>query len=148
MPLTNVRCDFKPYRDTELLRSIKTLETINDKPAAEFWKEVEEKQAAFEAWTKQVAGMPAEKQVEAVAKKLQELNPGFDGKVTPTDRGRRGDRIAVPDRQRDGHFAGAGVGGLKCHIWIVAGSAPERSGRLVPTLSPLEGDAADGSCHG
>ena len=25
--------------------------------------------------------MPAEKQVEAVAKKLQELNPGFDGKV-------------------------------------------------------------------
>jgi hypothetical protein len=28
--------------------------------------------------------MPAEKQVKAVAKKLQELNPGFDGKVTPT----------------------------------------------------------------
>ena len=33
---------------------------------------------------KEVAGMPAEKQVKAVAKKLQELNPGFDGKVTPT----------------------------------------------------------------
>jgi hypothetical protein len=27
--------------------------------------------------------MPAEKQVEAVSKKLMELNPGFDGKVTP-----------------------------------------------------------------
>ena len=31
---------------------------------------------------KDVAALPAEKQVEAVAKKLQELNPGFDGKVT------------------------------------------------------------------
>jgi serine/threonine-protein kinase len=44
MPLKNLFLDFKPERDTELLRSIKTLETINDKPAAEFWKEVEEQQ--------------------------------------------------------------------------------------------------------
>ncbi len=36
--------DFKPERDTELLHSIKTLEKINGKPAAEFWKEVEEQQ--------------------------------------------------------------------------------------------------------
>jgi hypothetical protein len=43
MPLKILHCDFKPERDTELLRSIKTLETINYKPAAEFWKEVEEK---------------------------------------------------------------------------------------------------------
>ena len=35
-----------------------------------------------DAWLKQVAAMPAEKQVEAVAAKLKELNPGFDGKVT------------------------------------------------------------------
>ena len=26
--------------------------------------------------------MPAEKQIEAVRKKLMELNPGFDGKLT------------------------------------------------------------------
>jgi Leucine-rich repeat (LRR) protein/tRNA A-37 threonylcarbamoyl transferase component Bud32 len=38
--------------------------------------------AAFLEWQKEVAAMPAEEQVEAVAKKLQELNPGFDGKVT------------------------------------------------------------------
>jgi serine/threonine protein kinase/Leucine-rich repeat (LRR) protein len=37
---------------------------------------------AFQRWAKEVAALPAEKQVEAVAKKLQELNPGFDGKVT------------------------------------------------------------------
>ena len=36
-----------------------------------------------DAWIKQVAALPAEKQVEAVAAKLKELNPGFDGKVTP-----------------------------------------------------------------
>jgi serine/threonine protein kinase len=36
-----------------------------------------------ETWLKQVAGLPAEKQVDAVAAKLKELNPGFDGNVTP-----------------------------------------------------------------
>ena len=31
----------RPERDAEVLRSIKTLETINDKAAAEFWKQVD-----------------------------------------------------------------------------------------------------------
>ena len=39
--LKDIECDFKPERDTEILRAIETLETINKKPAAEFWKEVE-----------------------------------------------------------------------------------------------------------
>ena len=43
MPLNRLLFDFKSERDTDLLRSIKTLETINDKPVAEFWKEVEGK---------------------------------------------------------------------------------------------------------
>ncbi len=37
-----------------------------------------------EAWEKSVAGLPPEEQVAAVARRLQEANPGFDGKVTPT----------------------------------------------------------------
>ena len=41
MPLKKVWVTFKPQRDTQILRSLKTLETINDKPAAEFWKEVD-----------------------------------------------------------------------------------------------------------
>jgi Leucine-rich repeat (LRR) protein len=82
MPLQEVRCDFKPQRDGDVLRSIKSLETINQKPAAAFWEDVVA-QPAFEAWLKQVAALPAEKQVEAVAAKLKERNPGFDGKVTP-----------------------------------------------------------------
>lgn len=39
---------------------------------------------AFQKWMKDVGSMPPEKQVEAVARKLQDLNPGFDGQVTPT----------------------------------------------------------------
>jgi hypothetical protein len=35
--------------------------------------------SAFKAWMKTTAALPAEKQVEAVVKKLRELNPGFDG---------------------------------------------------------------------
>jgi hypothetical protein len=37
-----------------------------------------------ERWEKTVAGMPAEQQVKAVVRRLKELNPAFDGKVTPT----------------------------------------------------------------
>ncbi len=36
------------------------------------------------AWETVVAAMPAEEQVKAVAARLKELNPGFDGKVEPT----------------------------------------------------------------
>ncbi len=43
MPLRELSCDFRPERDAAILRSIKTLETINGKPAAEFWKSVEQK---------------------------------------------------------------------------------------------------------
>jgi hypothetical protein len=41
MPLRILSCDFKPARDAESLRSIKTLEKINEKPAADFWKAVD-----------------------------------------------------------------------------------------------------------
>jgi hypothetical protein len=41
MPLKKLWCDFLPARDAALLRSLKTLVTINNKPAAEFWKMVE-----------------------------------------------------------------------------------------------------------
>jgi serine/threonine protein kinase/formylglycine-generating enzyme required for sulfatase activity/Leucine-rich repeat (LRR) protein len=43
MPLKELACDFQPERDAEILRPIKTLEKINGKPVAEFWKDVEEK---------------------------------------------------------------------------------------------------------
>lgn len=42
---------------------------------------------AFEQWLKDVAALPAEKQIEAVSAKLVELNPGFDGKLRAFDLG-------------------------------------------------------------
>lgn len=87
MPLTQLSIEIVPARDAELFRSSKTLALINDKPAAEFWQEVDAKQAAFEKWRTAVAAMPAEQQVSEVSKKLVELNPGFDGQlVNPADR--------------------------------------------------------------
>ena len=96
---------------------------------------------AFQQWMKDVAAMPAEKQVEAVSKKLMELNPGFDGKVTearwkgtPNDRKRRGHgRLGFATDQCDRHFAGAGSGRLKA--LNCSGSGPERRAivRLVAT---------------
>src|SRR5262249_33598872 len=84
LPLKNVRCGFKPQRDAPALRGISSLETIDGKPAAEFWKDEDARQAAFGAWADQVGAMPAAEQLRAVAKKLQELNPDFDGAMTPT----------------------------------------------------------------
>jgi eukaryotic-like serine/threonine-protein kinase len=95
MPLTEIDANFDPERDsvnTEIVRSISTLETINHKPAADFWKEVDEKLGAknggpacntpaFKAWVKEVAGMTAEDQVEAVKKTLVQLNPDFSAEV-------------------------------------------------------------------
>jgi hypothetical protein len=43
MPLEQLNCDFKAERDAALLRSIKTLELINGKPARDFWKDVDSK---------------------------------------------------------------------------------------------------------
>jgi hypothetical protein len=37
-----------------------------------------------EKWEKSVAGLPAEGQLKAFGLRMKELNPGFDGKVTPT----------------------------------------------------------------
>jgi len=85
-------CRFVPERDTEILRSIKTLEKINSLPVAEFWKQVEAGKiplpwgqsleshpALDDAFIKEVAALPAEQQVARVVARLKELNPGYDG---------------------------------------------------------------------
>ncbi len=39
MALKQLRCDFNPRRDAAIIRAIPTLEEINGKPAADFWKD-------------------------------------------------------------------------------------------------------------
>jgi serine/threonine protein kinase/Leucine-rich repeat (LRR) protein len=139
LPLKGLVCDFKAYRDTEMLRSIKTLERINDKPAAEFWKEVDAKQAAFDTWAKQVAGLPPDKQVEAVAAKLKEFNPGFDGKVThKIDNGVVTEVQFLTDNVTDV----SPVRALSKMTSLVCSGSEPQNGRLSD-LSPLRGLALE-----
>jgi hypothetical protein len=70
-PLESFHGDFNPWRDAEVLRDIKTLKTINDQPAAKFWEKADADRAAFDRWAAQVAGMPPDEQVRAVAAKLR-----------------------------------------------------------------------------
>lgn len=44
IPIKKLLLNFKAERDTEILRSVKTLEMINGQKVAEFWKEVEARQ--------------------------------------------------------------------------------------------------------
>jgi hypothetical protein len=78
MPLKDLYCDFNSWRDALVLRPIKTLVTLNGKPVADTWKELD----AFDAWVKRLAALKPEEQVKAVADKLKERNPDFDGKLT------------------------------------------------------------------
>ncbi len=67
--------------------------------------------AAFDAWLRDVAKMQAEKQVEAVAAKLKERNPGFEGQVEHrNDKGVAILRLSgYPDPSKVGHRIDTGV---------------------------------------
>jgi hypothetical protein len=43
IPLKELLCDFKAERDTQALRSLKTLEKINGKPVKQFWQDMDAK---------------------------------------------------------------------------------------------------------
>lgn len=79
--LRSLTCDITPWRGAAVVRAIDRLEMVNGRPAAEFWKEMDARQAAFDQWIKQVASLQPAEQVLAVVDKLKELNPGFDGFV-------------------------------------------------------------------
>ena len=139
-----------------IIRQMQSLQAIAptwDKrfPPAEFWKRYDAgefkpittfKDPAFIQWTKDVAALPAEKQVEAVAKKLQELNPGFDGQIkgvegsgSPTiENGIVRELGFVTDNVTDISPVRA-LAGLR---YIVCTGSSEGKGRLSD-LSPLQG---------
>jgi Leucine-rich repeat (LRR) protein/tRNA A-37 threonylcarbamoyl transferase component Bud32 len=84
LPLIEVACDYRPWRDGEVLRAVKTVKRINGQPTAAFWEKATTDAQAFEEWRRMVAGLAPQDQVEAVRKKLIELNPGFDESFVPT----------------------------------------------------------------
>jgi serine/threonine protein kinase/formylglycine-generating enzyme required for sulfatase activity/Leucine-rich repeat (LRR) protein len=78
---STVGWDNKAESDAALLRSLRALQTINGKPAAQFWKDAEAKQADFKEWLQLVPTLTAPQQAAAVRAKLKERNPGSDSKV-------------------------------------------------------------------
>src|SRR5262249_42467052 len=91
--------------------------------------------SAAEAWEKSVAALPPEQQVEAVAGRLKELNPGFDGKLTPTLRGPVVTGLAFDTD------AVADLSPLRALKWLEAlacSGTPSHQGKLAD-LSPLRG---------
>lgn len=77
LPLNELHWRFRPERHAHVLRKFRSLVKINDRPVEEFWKELDARRAEFEPWIKRVAVLPAKQQLEEVAAKLRELNPGF-----------------------------------------------------------------------
>src|SRR5262249_53687407 len=80
-------CDFNPWRDTELLKTIPSLKEINERPAADFWKKADAERAEFDAWVASVAKLSPEKQAEAVVARVKKANPDFVGELTPSSDG-------------------------------------------------------------
>ena len=96
------RIRFSPGNITTGIDAIRQMPTltgigVDNKPdefaPAEFWPKYDAGEfgrppittyldPAFEKWEQEVAKLPAQEQINAVVKKLQELNPGFDGKVS------------------------------------------------------------------
>ena len=75
-PLRVLSCDFQAERDTDVLRSIPTLETINGKPAAEFWKEIDPNQAKVAAATNPPAEDNNSDFTNSIGMKLKLIRPG------------------------------------------------------------------------
>ena len=68
--LRELICDVDPARDTEALRSMATLEKINEQTLDEFWPKER---------TPEPAASGPEHQLRSVIAKLKQLNPEFDG---------------------------------------------------------------------
>jgi serine/threonine protein kinase len=81
LPLRSLRYPYHTHLGAEPLRSIKTLTTVNDQPVAEFWKTVDAEIEDAASFAKRVAGLSPKDQPKAVADRLKERNPGFDGDV-------------------------------------------------------------------
>ncbi|HEY7426986.1 MAG TPA: family 16 glycoside hydrolase, partial [Gemmataceae bacterium] len=106
MPLRDVGCPFQRERDEAVLRSIKTLKTINRKPAAQFWKEVDSTNTSGGSPTKGGQIPPKSPNVATEEKGFVPLFNGKDltgWKTHPDDKPKW--------EVKDGILIGSGVGG-------------------------------------
>jgi len=88
-----------------------------------------------EAWEKSVAALPAQEQAEAVARRLKELNPGFDAQVQPDIRDGQVKGLSFPTFAVKDLAPLRALPGLES---LVCGGTPAVPGK-VTNLSPLRG---------
>lgn len=137
--LKALSCDLQSQRDAAILRSIKTLETINGKPAKDVLVGTAKPFPSLDpAWVKKLQSLPSEEQVKEVAVELKRRNPGFDGKVEWTiENGAVSNLVFVTDAVTDISPVRVltGLNGLAC-----TGSAVGAAGNgKLADLSPLNG---------
>ena len=92
LPLVKLSIDLRSGWDPNVLRSIPTLESINNKPADEIIAEIERlnskarrpldfRSPAFATWVEETSQLTGEEQLTSVIARLRALNPKFDGQV-------------------------------------------------------------------
>ena len=89
---------------------------------------------AFRQWVKATQALPAEKQIEAVSKKLMELNPGFDGKMAG---------IGAKGNPYGPVFKGDGVKSLGLNTKDVTDISPVRAFVGLKGLSVVSSELSD-----
>jgi hypothetical protein len=135
LPLRELYCDFRPERHPRTLRGIKSLQKINGVAAEEFWNAHDARRAGLEEWRKRVAGLPAPQQVDEVAAKLRELNPGFKEPLEPKIE--NGQVVELSFASSDVTDLAPLRGLPKLRRLAIAGAAPVR-GRIYD-LDPIRG---------
>jgi Leucine-rich repeat (LRR) protein/tRNA A-37 threonylcarbamoyl transferase component Bud32 len=79
LPLRDVQGDFETDAAVAVLRPLWALQTINDRPAVEFWARHDPQHAAMLRWIEETQQLRGAARVAAVLAKLKERNPDFDG---------------------------------------------------------------------
>ena len=121
------------------LKEIKTLETIDGKPVAEFWKEFDKLGASkfpplAPGWFERVSKLPPEEQVKEVSLELKRRNPEWDEKLEHGMQDGRVDRMTFDGSKITDILPLSVLTGLR----VLTCPAHSGSSRLTD-LSPLAG---------
>jgi tRNA A-37 threonylcarbamoyl transferase component Bud32/Leucine-rich repeat (LRR) protein len=121
-------------KDGKLVRQELVTVARNGRRVVRISKEIDALTEA-ELWERSVAALSAEKQVEAIARRLKERNPGFDGEIRPSI---EGGAVRELGFSTDDVADISPLRALKKLNKIGCGGTRDNSGRLVD-LSPLRG---------